>query len=80
MNAATWFGPRATQPFRFLLMVSALSIPLALSSCGEGDQTTITTTTTTGQELGDLKKALDDGAITQEQYEIEQKKILERSN
>ena len=34
--------------------------------------------TTTGQELIDLKKALDAGAITQEEYEELKKKIMER--
>jgi hypothetical protein len=36
-------------------------------------------TTTTGQELSDLKKAYDSGAITQEEYEDEREKILECS-
>lgn len=51
-----------------------------LTACGGGGakaQTDIRTTTT-GQELTDLKKALDTGAITQEEYEAQRKKILER--
>ncbi len=36
------------------------------------------TTTTVGQELMDLKKALDSGAITQKEYEQERQKILNR--
>jgi hypothetical protein len=35
-------------------------------------------TTTTGQQLIDLKKALDAGAINQQEYEKERKKILEK--
>jgi len=35
-------------------------------------------TTTVGQQLLDLKKALDAGAITQKEYERERKKILDR--
>ena len=34
--------------------------------------------TTTGQELMDLQKALDSGAITQEEYDELRKKIMER--
>ena len=34
--------------------------------------------TTTGQELNDLKVALDSGAITQEEYNKLKKKIVER--
>ncbi len=34
-------------------------------------------TTTTGQELLDLKKALDSGAMTQQEYEAHRKRILE---
>jgi hypothetical protein len=36
----------------------------------------VTTTTTTGQQLIDLKKALDAGAITPDQYEKEKARIL----
>jgi len=34
--------------------------------------------TTTGEELIDLKQALDTGAITQEEYDELRKKIMER--
>ena len=34
--------------------------------------------TTTGQELMDLKEALDSGVITQEEYDELRKKIMER--
>jgi hypothetical protein len=55
-------------------------IPLA--ACGGGGAESETqldvTTTTKGQELQDLQAALNSGAITQEQYETEKKKILDR--
>ena len=42
------------------------------------DEKTIEIKTTTGQELNDLKVALDSGAITQEEYDDLRKKIMER--
>ena len=51
-------------------------------SCWDGsfnvNKSTSEIHTTTGQELIDLKKALDAGAITQEEYEELKKKIMER--
>ena len=44
---------------------------------GSGGNTTVINTTT-GQELLDLKQALDSGAITQEEYNKLKKKIVER--
>ena len=41
---------------------------------------TIEIKTTTGQELSDLKVALDSGAITQEEYDELKLKIMERLN
>ena len=61
-------------------------IPLLLMSCGItpfvlstncGNHTT-EINATTGQELLDLQKALDSGAITQEEYDELRKKIMER--
>lgn len=51
-----------------------------LAACGGGgaDVKSEVSTTTTGQQLMDLKKALDAGAINQQEYEKERKKILER--
>ncbi len=53
---------------------------LFLSACGSGDVETKQNirTTTTGQELLDLKKAHDAGAINDEQYEKQRKAILDR--
>lgn len=49
------------------LLVIAMA---GLSACGGGrsEQNTEVRTTTTGQELTDLKKALDEGAISQSEY------------
>ena len=65
-------------------------IPLLLMHCapsssysnglvtGSGGNSTTIINTTTGQELLDLQKALDSGAITQEEYNKLKKKIVER--
>jgi len=49
-------------------------------ACGGGgaEVKSEVSTTTVGQQLLDLKKALDAGAITQKEYERERKKILDR--
>jgi len=51
-----------------------------LAACGGGgaDVRSEVSTTTTGQQLIDLKKALDAGAINQQEYEKERQKILEK--
>jgi uncharacterized membrane protein len=71
------------QSCRFHVIVLALLLPLVLVACGGGGSRMETQqeirTTTTGQELTDLKKALDNGAITREEYERERRKILNRS-
>lgn len=63
-----------------MAIVAAIGLGLPLAACGGGgaDVKSEVKTTTTGQELTDLKKALDSGAITQEEYERERKKILSR--
>ncbi len=49
-----------------------------VSACvpGRAKQTTTVNTTTTGQQLTDLKAALDAGALSEEEYEKKRKKIL----
>lgn len=51
-----------------------------VSACGGGGarNTTNMTTATTGQELTDLKAALDAGALSPEEYEKKRKEILRR--
>jgi len=50
------------------------------SCCGRSKETKVITestkTTTTGQELQDLKKAHDEGVINDKEYEKTKKKIL----
>jgi hypothetical protein len=62
-----------------LLAVCGL-FAFGLAACGGGgaDVRSEVSTTTTGQQLIDLKKALDAGAINQQEYEKERQKILEK--
>jgi hypothetical protein len=55
-----------------------LLLGIAACSGGGAEVRSEVSTTTVGQQLMDLKKALDTGAITQQEYEKERKKILER--
>lgn len=59
-------------------LIAAVALAAAVAGCGGGsaDVKSVTTTTTTGQQLIDLKKALDTGAITQEQYDREKARLL----
>jgi hypothetical protein len=64
------------------LVVSVLCglLLLGVAACGGGgaEVSSQVSTTTTGQQLMDLKKALDSGAMTQKEYDLERKKILEK--
>jgi len=62
-----------------LLGLCALLL-LGIAACGGGgaEVRSEVSTTTTGQQLIDLKKALDSGAMTQQEYEKERKKILDK--
>jgi hypothetical protein len=61
-------------------LVAGLFVLGALSGCGGGgaDVKSDISTTTTGQELMDLKKAYESGAISESEYERERKKILNK--
>ena len=65
-----------------LTAMIAIVIATGVSGCGGGGAKTQTQTdirtTTTGQELIDLQKAYEAGAISKEQYEKEKKRILSR--
>lgn len=70
-----------TQSARFLpYLFAGLFLLGALSGCGGGgaDVKSEISTTTTGQQLIDLKKAYDSGAISESEYERERKKILNK--
>lgn len=56
-----------------LVLLTAL-----LMACGGGGATVQSSNTTKGQELIDLKKALDEGIINQEEYEDAKETIIER--
>lgn len=66
---------------RLQLLASAVILAVVaatVTACGGGGATNANTvqTTTVGQQLIDLKKALDSGAITEAEYERQRKKIL----
>ncbi len=62
--------------------MTALVLATTVSGCGGGgakSQTqTDVRTTTTGQELLDLQKAYEAGAMSKNEYEKQKKKILQR--
>ena len=64
---------------RTLSIASVIALMSTRPGCGGGGAKVESdiTTTTKGQQLLDLKKALDAGAINQEEYERLRKKVLE---
>jgi hypothetical protein len=63
------------------LVGALLIISMSLLGCGGGGARAAVEakTTTKGQELLDLKKALDQGIITQKEYDKQKKQILKRN-
>lgn len=63
------------------LAAGALLVVLIGGCCGGGGSQVqnTTKTTTLGQELTDLKKALDSGAITEDQYNKMKQDIISKS-
>lgn len=63
---------------RSLILATALLAALGISACGGGgaEVKSEITTTTKGQQLLDLKKAYDSGAMTKEEYERERQRVL----
>ena len=53
-------------------------VALLTAGCGGGDSTIEASTTTMGQELSDLKKAYDEGIISEQEYEKSKQNILGR--
>ncbi len=74
--------------FRTVIAVGLIIMLLSVTACGclgggNGGKTqaqTPATTTTLGQELTDLQKAHDSGAINDEQYEKAKKELLKKYN
>ena len=64
---------------RLIKAGGVIAILLALGGCGGGGATLRSdiSTTTRGQQLIDLKKAYDTGAMTKEEYEREREKVLD---
>jgi uncharacterized membrane protein len=62
---------------RTLAIAGLVTLSLTLAGCGGGDTTVKAETTTTGQELMDLKKAYEAGAISEREYEKQREKILD---
>jgi starvation-inducible outer membrane lipoprotein len=57
--------------------LTAIALSLMLTACGSSPKlNTQVSTSTTGQQLIDLKSALDQGVITQSQYDRKKKEIL----
>ncbi|MCL5779330.1 SHOCT domain-containing protein [Limibaculum sp. FT325] len=67
--------------FRVVGIGLVLMFPMVVAACGGGgakSETAVTNTTVSkGQQLIDLKSAFDAGAITQDEYERERKRILD---
>jgi uncharacterized membrane protein len=63
------------------IIALALLVALLGGCCGGGGSQVqnTTKTTTLGQELNDLKKAYDSGAITEDQYNKMKKEIINKS-
>ncbi len=65
---------------KLLLLASILIVGISLSSCyrGGSKSSVQASTTTTGQELLDLKKSYDAGIITEKEYDKKKKQILKK--
>ncbi len=64
-----------------IAVIIAMGLATGVSGCGGGGAKTQTKTdirtTTKGQELLDLQKAYESGALSQKEYERQKNKILE---
>jgi len=59
-----------------VVAASVLALTLGLSACGSSTKTTVQAQGTQGQQLLDLKKAYDEGVITEKEYNKTKEKIL----
>ena len=67
---------------KIIAVMVAIVLVTSVSGCGRRARATSTTqteirSTTTGQELMDLQKAYESGAITEKEYQRQREKILE---
>ena len=62
--------------------IAAAAATALIAGCGSDQYVTVqgTTTISKGQELTDLQRALNEGAINQAEYDSLQKRILARPN
>ncbi|MFL3654556.1 MAG: SHOCT domain-containing protein [Halioglobus sp.] len=60
---------------KLLIASTIIALTMSLSACG-GSTTKVQATGTQGQQLLDLKKAHDQGVITDSEYKRTKKKIL----
>jgi hypothetical protein len=63
---------------RTILIATLLLGSVAVTACGGADVNQHVTSVSQGQQLEDLKKALDQGAINEDEYKKLQTKILKR--
>lgn len=67
---------------RISMLVSLLAVTVCLGGCCGGGSTTkvenLSTTTTVGEQMMDLQKARDSGAITEQEYKKAKQDILDR--
>ncbi len=62
-----------------LIVIAVLAMSIAGCGGGGAEVRSEVTTTTVGQQLIDLKNALDSGAMTKSEYEQERRKVLEKN-
>lgn len=67
-----------TPTLKTLAAATVLASTLLLAGCGGGDSTIKAETTTTGQQLLDLKKAYEAGALSEKEYKEQREKILDK--
>lgn len=60
-----------------LMLSMSLVVLFGATACGGGGASLKADSTTTGQELMDLKKALDAGVISEKEYNKQREKILD---
>ncbi len=67
---------------RNLAVTLILGLPLGLTGCfgGGADVEQHISTVSKGKELEDLKRALDEGAINQKEYDTLREKVMKRKN